>query len=106
MKRFAGPIGVENGSTILFNDFAHDGAMWTGSGPREVRQSQTFREPFQTVPVVTVGAQGLVVKVASLPYVVSALFTAFTRKWEVVLQVRPVIAPETLLLLAPAASGL
>lgn len=55
MKRFAGPIGVENGSTILFNDFAHDGAMWTGSGPREVRQSQIFREPFQTVPVVTVG---------------------------------------------------
>jgi len=55
MKRFAGPIGVENGSTILFNDFAHDGAMWTGSGPREVRQSQTFREPFQSVPVVTVG---------------------------------------------------
>jgi hypothetical protein len=55
MKRFAGPIGVENGSTILFNDFAHDGAMWTGAGPREVRQLQTFQDPFLSVPAVTVG---------------------------------------------------
>jgi hypothetical protein len=55
MKRFAGPIGVESGSTILFNDFAHDGAMWTGSGPREARQAQTFQEPFLSVPAVTVG---------------------------------------------------
>ncbi len=29
--------------------------MWTGSGPREVRHVQTFSEPFQSPPVVTVG---------------------------------------------------
>ena len=55
MKRFSGAIAVDQGSTILFNDFAHDGAMWTGSGPREVRQLQCFKEPFLTKPIVTVG---------------------------------------------------
>lgn len=55
MKRISGVVGVEQGSTILFNDFAHDGAMWTGAGPREVRTAQTFREPFLAPPVVTVG---------------------------------------------------
>jgi hypothetical protein len=55
MKRLSGVVGVEQGSTILFNDFAHDGAMWTGSGPREARQAQIFKEPFLDVPVVTVG---------------------------------------------------
>lgn len=55
MRRFGGVVGVEQGSTILFNDFAHDGAMWTGSGPREVRQAQLFREPFLDTPAVTVG---------------------------------------------------
>ncbi len=46
---------MEQGSRILFSDFAHDGAMWTGSGPREARQEQLFAEPFQSPPVVTVG---------------------------------------------------
>ena len=55
MKRFKGVIGVDQGSTILFSDFAHDGAMWTGSGPREVRQVLTFNEPFLSAPIVTVG---------------------------------------------------
>lgn len=55
MQRFKGVIGVDQGSTILFNDFAHDGAMWTGSGPREARQYQTFHEPFLSPPIVTVG---------------------------------------------------
>ncbi|WP_295071715.1 H-type lectin domain-containing protein [Tabrizicola sp.] len=55
MRRFKGPIGIEQGSTILFSDYAHDGAMWTGSGPREVRQAQEFREPFVAAPIVTVG---------------------------------------------------
>lgn len=55
MQRFSGPIGVEQGSKILFSDFAHDGAMWTGSGPREVRQSETFKEAFLEPPAVTVG---------------------------------------------------
>jgi hypothetical protein len=55
MKRFSGVIGVQQGSRILFSDFAHDGAMWTGSGPREVRQIQAFDEPFLDPPAVTVG---------------------------------------------------
>ena len=55
MKRFSGPIGIEQGSTVLFSDFADDGAMWTGSGPREVRRVQTFDEPFKAAPAVTVG---------------------------------------------------
>ena len=55
MKRFNGLIGIEQGSSILFSDFAHDGAMWTGSGPREVRQPQTFGEAFVEPPVVKVG---------------------------------------------------
>lgn len=55
MKRFSGPIGIEQGSTILFSDYAHDGAMWTGAGPREVRQVQEFKESFASPPLVTVG---------------------------------------------------
>jgi hypothetical protein len=55
MKRLSGIIAVQQGSRILFSDFAHDGAMWTGSGPREVRQIQEFDEPFLEPPAVTVG---------------------------------------------------
>lgn len=55
MKRFNGLIGIEQGSRILFSDFAHDGAMWTGAGPREVRQQETFHEAFVEPPVVKVG---------------------------------------------------
>jgi H-type lectin domain len=54
MKRFSGVIGFDQGSRMLFSDFAHDGEMWTGSGPREVRQAQAFAEPFIGVPMVTV----------------------------------------------------
>jgi hypothetical protein len=54
MRRFSGVLGVEQGSKILFSDFSHDGPMWTGSGPREVRVSQEFGEPFQAPPVVSV----------------------------------------------------
>jgi hypothetical protein len=55
MRRITGVIGVDQGTRILFSDFAHDGAMWTGEGPREARQGQVFREPFLGPPVVTVG---------------------------------------------------
>jgi H-type lectin domain len=55
MRRFSGLIGIEQGTKILFSDFAHDGAMWTGSGPREVRQMETFKEAFVAPPVVKVG---------------------------------------------------
>ena len=55
MKRFGGLIGIEQGSRILFSDFVDDGAMWTGTGPREVRQQERFREAFVEPPLVTVG---------------------------------------------------
>ena len=55
MRRFSGLIGIEQGTKILFSDFVHDGAMWTGSGPREVRQKEQFKEAFLAPPVVTVG---------------------------------------------------
>ena len=55
MKLFSGVIGVQQGSRILFSDFVNDGAMWTGAGPREVRQLQAFDERFLEPPVVTVG---------------------------------------------------
>ena len=55
MKRFTSACGIDQGSRILFSDFAHDGAMWTGSGPREVRHQITFSEAFQGIPAVTVG---------------------------------------------------
>jgi hypothetical protein len=55
MLRFSGMIGVEQGSRILFEDFTHDGAMWTGDGPREVRLDQPFQARFKGLPAVTVG---------------------------------------------------
>lgn len=55
MRRFSGLIGIEQGTKILFSDFVHDGAMWTGSGPREVRQKEQFKEAFVAPPAVTVG---------------------------------------------------
>lgn len=55
MKRFSGVIGVQQGGLVLFSDFAHDGTMWAGTGPREVRRLQSFDEPFMEPPTVTVG---------------------------------------------------
>ncbi len=55
MKRLSGVVGVQQGSRVLFSDFAQDGPMWTGSGPREVRQLQEFRDPFLGPPAVMVG---------------------------------------------------
>lgn len=40
---------------MLFSDFAHDGPMWTGSGPREVRLAQSFTEAFDKPPLVMIG---------------------------------------------------
>lgn len=55
MTRISGTIGIEQGAQILFSDFAHDGPMWKGSGPREVRLDQKFTERFSTPPTVTIG---------------------------------------------------
>jgi hypothetical protein len=55
MRWSSGVVGIEQGTKILFSDYAHDGAMWTGSGPREVRHKQRFTEAFVEPPAVTVG---------------------------------------------------
>lgn len=54
MKRLSGLVGVQQGSRILFSDYAQDGPMWTGSGPREARQLEEFGEPFLAPPAVIV----------------------------------------------------
>lgn len=48
-------IGVAQGQTVLFSDFEHDGAMWTGEGPRETRVHVLFDEPFAQPPAVHAG---------------------------------------------------
>ena len=30
-------LGIQQGDTVLFSDFEHDGVMWTGDGPRQTR---------------------------------------------------------------------
>jgi hypothetical protein len=56
MKRFStGSIGIQQGSRVLFSDYADGGAMWTGKGDRESRHVITFKEPFVEPPAVMVG---------------------------------------------------
>ena len=55
MKRItSGSLGIQQGSRVLFADFADGGAMWTGQGDRESRHLISFKEPFIDAPVVTV----------------------------------------------------
>ena len=39
----------------MFSDFANDGPMWTGTGPRESRHHIRFDVPFVGKPAVMVG---------------------------------------------------
>lgn len=56
MIRFRGQrIGIDQGSTLLFADFADGGVMWSGTGPRERRLPVRFSEPFRGEPAVMVG---------------------------------------------------
>ena len=50
----SGPLGIEDGEIILFSDYEHDGPMWSGTGPREVRKQLVFKAPFSTPPSVRV----------------------------------------------------
>ena len=53
MKRLFSPVvGIDQGEVVLFSDFAHDGEMWAGEGPRSVRQEVFFSEAFRDAPVV------------------------------------------------------
>lgn len=55
MKRlYAAAIGIDQGNVNLFSDFATDGDMWTGHGPRERSQWVDFSEKFASAPMVTV----------------------------------------------------
>ena len=45
---------MAQGTKILFTDFADDGVMWAGHGPREVRQVLAFSEPFAEAPSVMI----------------------------------------------------
>lgn len=55
MKRFSHhAFGAEQGSVLLFSDFADNGPMWAGNGPREKRHSVVFSEAFRVVPLVQV----------------------------------------------------
>jgi len=49
-----GTVGIQQGSRILFSDFADGGAMWTGSGSRESRHVVRFKEAFTAAPAVHV----------------------------------------------------
>jgi len=56
MKRLSHhAIGADQGSVMMFSDFADNGPMWTGDGAREKRRSVTFSEPFRAAPIVHVG---------------------------------------------------
>jgi len=47
-------VGIDEGDDVLFSDFEDDGEMWTGSGPRERRQSIRFSRAFKAKPSVFV----------------------------------------------------
>lgn len=55
MRRFRSHrVGVDRGSIILFSDYEDGGVMWTGHGPRVMRRTVRFSEPFTGTPVVNV----------------------------------------------------
>lgn len=47
-------VGIDQGDLVLFADFENGGAMWTGSGPRERRQTVAFAGRFRGPPSVHV----------------------------------------------------
>ena len=47
-------IGAAQGSVLLFSDFADNGPMWAGDGPREKRHAVTFAKPYLAPPIVHV----------------------------------------------------
>ncbi len=56
MKRInSGSFGIQQGSRVLFSDYADGGVMWTGQGDRESRHLIKFKEPFMDPPAVMVG---------------------------------------------------
>lgn len=55
MKRISSnSVGIQQGSRVLFSDFADGGVMWTGQGDRESRHVIKFKEAFTEPPSVMV----------------------------------------------------
>ncbi len=55
MKRISGnTLGIQQGTRVLFSDFADGGVMWTGNGSRESRHVVRFKEAYTEPPVVHV----------------------------------------------------
>lgn len=55
MRRIGQEVGIDQGTRMLFSDFADGGVMWTGEGPRERRHAVAFRGTFLKPPAVIVG---------------------------------------------------
>lgn len=47
-------MGIQQGSRVLFSDYADGGVMWTGSGDRESRHVIKFKDAYVEPPVVMV----------------------------------------------------
>lgn len=55
MKRLSSSVvGIDRGSVQLFSHFEEGGPMWTAQGPRYIRRSVRFSEPFREPPTVIV----------------------------------------------------
>jgi hypothetical protein len=55
-RRISGnPVGIQQGTRVLFSDFIDDGPMWAGAGQRESRHHIRFRDAFAEAPAVMVG---------------------------------------------------
>lgn len=55
MQRFShSAVGVSQGASLLFSAFEDEGPMWSGEGPRVIRQTVAFPQPFQSPPLVHV----------------------------------------------------
>jgi hypothetical protein len=50
-----GTVGIQQGTRVLFSDYATDGVMWTGDGDREIRHQINFARAFQSSPVLMLG---------------------------------------------------
>lgn len=47
-------VGVDQGTELLFSDFADNGPMWSGDGPRQARVPVKFSDRFVSPPAVYV----------------------------------------------------
>lgn len=53
--KLASPIGLDQATVLLFEDYKTDGPMWVGEGSRELRRAICFSQHFVAPPAVIVG---------------------------------------------------